>query len=266
MVKWEKKEDFILWVKHVVESDKQTLYAGKIPWVLIKREVHLSETHKVHIRKNDYYKKSLFKQCKDMDEKATSRLSTIVYNLQFKLEHFEKISDLILDEKLLEIINDNHFNKLEPHHYYVFLHAVEQVNFFIESKIMRYNDLFSIPKDKYEMAIQKIKEQADRVQFFFSDDLIDNQVRIRLPINPKIVISQMIWDFDFQGDEDGELGKYFQDMIINYFSEYKKDKKIQKTLYNNFYMDYRKYPYGLKVESSMYFYEPQIKQNYFYKR
>ena len=267
MKEFNTKDDFIEWYKQIISDDIYILNHKNIP------SVHTEGILWTDIQiVNDYHKLSKKEQLKHCDKEVISRLETIRKNLTINLQHFNDINGRI--NKELTPINDLIYNlsdgykQLEPYHFYTFLHAVEQIQFFIKSKMMSYdtNSLFTIPKDKYDRAIERLQEKVDVVQFFFDDELIDNQMRVRIPLNPKITVSQMILALKFQGDKDNTLAKHFCVHIIGYFNKNSNGIKFKGTdLFNTFYLESKSF-YGMKKENllydTLYFYKPSIKLNY----
>ena len=262
------ENDFIQWYKQIIENDFNNVHDGNIPSYFFQDVLWNDFSIQ-----NDYHKLSEEEQFKKRDKKVIKRLSSIRNNLTINIENLDDINSRILNDEVLTLINDvlyllpNNYEQLEPHHYYIFLHTVEQIKFFIKSKMMSsYDNLFSIRKDKYDEDLEKLQSMADRLQFFFDDELIDNQMRIRIPINPKVSISQMIWALELQGDKNNILAKLFYERIIDYFGGNSDGAKlIRKDLFNNFFIK-NKTSYGIIKENllqdTLYFYKPSLGLNY----
>jgi len=272
------KEDFISWVKHTIESDKEFLYNEEMPPEFL-RKVKRKEYELIDLTFSDYmeyyFKFGLPKNELKKVLHNLKRLKSMRCNQFIDLELFEKNINKVLDSKMLSYINgitDIDIKDIEPHQYYVFFNTVEEINFFTKSKIMKYKDLFSIPKDKYDRAIQLLKDSADKVMICFDDNFIDHQVRVRLPINPKVAISNMFFYLTFRGSKNNitPIVNNFYKILVSYFiGENSDKKKVQEELHYKFLGEIAS-SYCVKDERSLgnyshYFYEPSIKLNYNYK-
>jgi len=267
------KADFLLWAKEKIKEDKEFLYNENMPVYLLAKIKIKELVESTYTDYCNYYfscgkpKNELKKVLHNLN-----RLESMRSNQLIDLEIFEKNINKVLDTEMLNYINsipNIDIKDIEPHQYYIFLNAIEEIKFFQGSNNMKYKDLFSISKDKYDREIQLLIDSADKIAFCFDNDFIDHQIRIRLPLNPKVVISTMFFYLIRRGSHINreEIIDNFFKCLVSYFIDEKIDKKkIQKELHHKHFIEINS-SYGIKNESSLgnyshYFYEPSIKKNY----
>ncbi len=269
------KDDFLLWIKEKIKEDKEFLYNENMSKEFLFK-IKMKEYNLTDITYSDYmeYYFSFGKPKNELKKVLHNlrRLESMRSNQFIDLEIFEKNINKVLDNEMLDYINgitDIDIRDIEPHQYYIFLNAIEEIKFFQGSNIMKYKDLFSIRKDKFDIEIQKLKDNADNIAYCFDEELIDHQIRIRLPLNPKVVISTMFFYLIHRGsyiNREEIIDNFFKCLVSYFIDENIDRKKIQEELYHKHFREINS-SYGVKREISLgnysyYFYEPPIKKNY----